>query len=235
MKIYTQNMLEEYKKNDWILELLNKEEEEADMEVRTHQWLKEMDNKRMIYSDVYGDLLKECRELSVLDVGGAYTSLTKRMLENVDYNLLDFIAHGGENTIGAIEKRCKKEFWINSDWMDVQCEDRAYDVIIANDIFPDVDQRMELFIDKFLPMCRELRLVLTFYNTPKYYRAKRTDDLEVLTFLSWDGEITALKLKKYADRLIETSDEEIDKLKDFKDSIYWNGRQVAFVKFKGDR
>lgn len=189
----------------------------------------------MIYSDVYGDLLKECRELSVLDVGGAYTSLTKRMLENVDYNLLDFIAHGGENTIGAIEKRCKKEFWINSDWMDVQCEDRAYDVIIANDIFPDVDQRMELFIDKFLPMCRELRLVLTFYNTPKYYRAKRTDDLEVLTFLSWDGEITALKLKKYADRLIETSDEEIDKLKDFKDSIYWNGRQVAFVKFKGDR
>ena len=80
-------MLEEYKKNDWILELLNKEEEEADTEVRTHQWLKEMDNKRMIYSDVYGDLLKECRELSVLDVGGAYTSLTKRMLENVDYNL----------------------------------------------------------------------------------------------------------------------------------------------------
>ena len=135
-------MLEEYKKNDWILELLNKEEEEADTEVRTHQWLKEMDNKRMIYSDVYGDLLKECRELSVLDVGGAYTSLTKRMLENVDYNLLDFIAHGGENTIGAIEKRCNKEFWINSDWMDVQCEDRAYDVIIANDIFPDVDQRM---------------------------------------------------------------------------------------------
>lgn len=36
MKIYTPNMLEEYKKNDWILELLNKEEEEADTEVRTH-------------------------------------------------------------------------------------------------------------------------------------------------------------------------------------------------------
>lgn len=235
MKIYTKNMLEDYKKNDWILDLLNKEEEEADKNVRTHQWLKEMDNKRMIYADVYGDLLSDCRDLSVLDVGGAYTSLTKRMLNNVDYNLLDFIAHGGEKTIGAIEKRCQKEFWVNSDWMDMQCENKTYDVVIANDIFPDVDQRMELFIDKFLPMCKELRLVLTFYNTPKYYRAKRTDDLEVLTFLSWDGEITALKLKKYADRLIDTSEEEINKLKECKDSIYWNGRQVAFVKLKGDR
>lgn len=235
MKIYTENMLEEYKKNDWILDLLGKEEEEADKNVRTHQWLKEMDNKRMIYADVYGDLLKESLNLSVLDVGGGYTSLTKRMLNNVDYNLLDFIAHGGEKTIGSIEKKCQKKFWINSDWMDVQCEGKPYDVVIANDIFPDVDQRMEIFIDKFLPMCKELRLVLTFYNTPKYYRAKRTDDLEVLTFLSWDGEITALKLKKYADRLIDTSEGEINKLKECKDSIYWNGRQVAFVKLKGDR
>lgn len=228
-------MLDEYKKNDWILDILNKEEEEEDKKVRTHQWLKEMDNKRMIYADVYGDLLNDSSDLSVLDVGGAYTSLTKKMLNNVDYNLLDFIAHGGENTIGAIEKRVKKNFWINSDWMDVQCENKQYDIIIANDIFPDVDQRMELFIDKFLPICKELRLVLTFYNTPKYYRAKRIDDLEVLTFLSWDGEITSLKLKKYEDRLLDTSEEEINELKECKDSIYWNGRQVAFVTLKGNR
>lgn len=28
------------------------------VEIRTNNWLKTMDNKRMIYADVYGDLLK---------------------------------------------------------------------------------------------------------------------------------------------------------------------------------
>lgn len=234
MKIYTQAMLDAYLKNDWILKLLNKEEDVADTEVRTHKWLKEMDNKRLVYSDVYGDLLKDKSDVSVLDVGGAYTSLTKCMLKNVNYHLLDFIAHGGEATIGEIEKKCEKKFWINSDWMDAANDSKTYDIVIANDIFPDVDQRMELFLDKFLPKCKELRIVLTFYNTPKYYRAKRVDDSEILTFLSWDGDITALKLRKYCDRLIDTTEAEIDSIIDYKDSIYRNGRQVAYVRLKGD-
>ena len=84
--------------------------------------------------------------------------------------------------------------WLNADWYDEDFE--TYDIVIANDIFPDVDQRLEIFIDKMLPKCKELRLVLTYYNEPRFYQMKRNDDSEVLTFLSWDGEILGMKLRK---------------------------------------
>ena len=106
--------------------------------------------------------------------------------------------------------------------------------MIANDIFPDVDQRLEMFLDRMLPICRELRLVLTYYNVPRYYTTKRMDDSEIMTFLSWDGEITALKLKKYLYRSYDTQIEQIERMKDDHSSIYWNGRQVSYIRFRGD-
>ncbi len=239
MIVYTKKMLSDYLENDWILELLLNSETDADRQVRTHQWLKEMDNKRLVVSQVYEDLLcsedtARSKKKIVLDVGGGYTALTGKMLANHDYHLLDFIAHGGQETIRKAEKDCGKKFWIDEDWMDYDISQTPCDVIIANDIFPDVDQRLELFIEKYLPYCKEMRLVLTFYNEPKYYRAKRVDDAEVLTFLSWDGEITGMKLKKYEDRILDTTVEELEELKDIRESIYWNGRQVAYVRLKGE-
>ena len=239
MIIYTNEMLQEYLENDWILKLLLDEEKVEDKGVRTHQWLKDMENKRLVFSHVYGDLLcnkkqEDDTKKVVLDVGGGYSAITRRLIANHEYHLLDFIAHGGQDTIHYVEQEYQKRFWINGDWMDYDIASSPCDIIIANDIFPDVDQRLELFIEKYLPYCKEMRLVLTFYNEPKYYRTKRVDDAEVLTFLSWDGEITSIKLKKYIDRLVDTDRDDLDILKDIKDSIYWNGRQVAYVTFRGE-
>lgn len=61
------------------------------------------------------------------------------------------------------------------------------DVIIANDLFPNVDQRLELFLQKYLPHCKEMRLSLTYFDKPKWYQARRVDGDEVLTMLQWDG------------------------------------------------
>lgn len=122
--------------------------------------------------------------------------------------------------------------WLERDWYEIEDMDN-YDVIVANDIFPDVDQRMELFIDRMLPHCRELRLVVTYYNTPRFYTTKRTDDSEIMTFLSWDGEITAVKLRKYMDRS-SISECDLQFMRENKSSIYRNGRQVAYVVIKGD-
>lgn len=236
MIIYTEKMLKEYKENDWILDLLIENERDIDRNVRTHQWLSEMDNKRLIASQVYGDLLchNDNEKPNVLDVGGGYSALTRKLIANNEYHLLDFIAHGGQETIRRVEKDCAAKFWINEDWMEYDISQHPCDIIIANDIFPDVDQRLELFIQKYLPYCKEMRLVLTFYNEPQYYRAKRVDDTEVLTFLSWDGEITGMKLKKYESQLKDTDRSELDNLKDIKESIYWNGRQVAYVCLTGE-
>lgn len=232
MKIYTHKDVEEYMKNDWILDQLRQYERAGEKEIRTHRWLLEMENKRTIYADVYGDFLQNDmkEQKSVLDVGGGINALTKLLAANSSYTLIDFLAHGGENYLGL---HSELECYCGS-WYDYEIE-KDYDIVIANDLFPDVDQRMEIFLDKFLPHCRELRLVITFYNAPQFYETKRMDDSEILTFLSWDGEITGLKLKKYLSRMEDTNEEELFDLKNADESVFWNGRQVAYVKLRGDR
>ena len=229
--MYRKQELDAYLQNDWIEKLLKESYNDEEKEIRTNSWLEKMDNKRMIYADVYGDILTKKSDKSVLDVGGGLNSLTKILANNSEYTLVDFLAHGGQEYLKKHGENFNIE-WYCQNW-DKYEPNKVFDIIIANDIFPDVDQRMELFIEKFLPYCKEMRLVLTFYNEPKYYEAKRVDDAEVLTFLSWDGEITALKLKKYLSYMIDTIEEEIDKLIDFKESIYWNGRQVVYLILKG--
>lgn len=164
-------------------------------------------------------------------LGGGYTSLTKVLAQNCEYTLLDFMAHGGNDYLKSIAREYKIQ-WMSRDWYDADIE--KYDIIIANDIFPDVDQRLELFLDKMLKRCKELRLVLTYYNKPKFYTTKRTDDLEIMTFLSWDGEITGLKLKKYLDRMNDTAKYELDNMQDIQSSIFYNGRQVSYINLKGE-
>ena len=181
---------------------------------------------------ICGELLREGKDTKILDIGGGYSSLTKVLAANSDYTLLDFMAHGGEEYMKENARRYNIK-WINSDWYNTEL-DNQYDVIVANDIFPDVDQRMELFIDKMLPQCRELRLVLTYYNAPRFYTAKRVDDSEILTFLSWDGEITALKLMKYKENIIGTTEEELREMQNNHESIFRNGRQVSYVVLRGE-
>ena len=234
MKNYTRKDLDEYLKNDWILDLMKKHDEGGEeREIRTNQWLFDMDNKRMIYSDVYGDILRgECIGKRVLDVGGGYNALTKILAANCDYYLLDYMAHGGNE---FYSERFEKYGinWIDEDWNDVEAA--KYDIVIANDIFPDVDQRLEMFIDKYLPVCSELRVVVTYYNTPKFYTTKRVDDSELLTFLSYDGKITSMLLSKYEDRMVNTSKDELIEMRNFRDTIYRNGRQVSYVGFYGNK
>ncbi len=232
MKIFSKIDLDRYLVDDWIADELEKSVLGGEESIRTNVWLKEMDNKRMIYAAVYGDILNR-RKVGrrVLDVGGGYNSLTRKLAENSDYYLLDYMCHGGQSFINEISSQYHIN-WINEDWYEYN-PNQKFDVVIANDIFPDVDQRMELFIDKYLPVCKELRIVVTYYNSPRFYITQRMDDSEKLTFLSWDGEITALKLKKYLSRMVDTTETELEAMKDSKESIYRNGRHIAYLIIKG--
>ncbi len=98
MKIYKHDDLERYLENDWILVWLKQNEQEHEKEIRTHQWMMEMENKRAIYADVYGDILRGdmASDKRVLDVGGGYNALTKILMRNSRYTLVDFMAHGGK-------------------------------------------------------------------------------------------------------------------------------------------
>lgn len=157
--------------------------------------------------------------------------MTKVLAAHSDYILLDFLAHDSAEEMESLEKEIGRQIWVNQDWYEY--DGGEFDIVIANDIFPDVDQRLELFINKYLPRCKEVRLLVTYYNEPRYYTTKRIDDTEILTFLSWDGEITALKLKKYLNQL-DISELELNNMKTDKSSIYHNGRQVCYVKIQGN-
>lgn len=241
MKIYSGDDLQSYMYTDWIGDMLERYVTEEEREVRTQEWLSTMDNKRMIYADMYGDLLKkkDCN-LRVLDVGGGYNALTKVLAKNCSYTLLDFDAHGKSDVpsgrTNSIERlaRLHEVKFINGDWYE-QTFDGDFDIVIANDLFPDVDQRLELFIERYIKRCKEMRLLLTFYNTPRFYMTKRVDDTEILTFLSWDGEITAMKLKKYIKFFIDTDEEQLNEILYTTESVYRNRRQCVYLRLKGMR
>jgi len=123
-----------------------------------------------------------------------------------------------------------RKFWTSGDWYDYS-PDKPVDLVIANDLFPNVDQRLRLFLERFVPVCREIRVSLTFYNNARYYLTRRLNADEILCVLAYDGEQTAAVLKRYLDR-IEVPD--LDCLVAERPSIYPNGRQIAIVNLRGD-
>lgn len=180
----------------------------------SHKWLLEMKPKRMIYTVMYGDLFGERPPQKILDVGGGYTGLTKTLTEKNEYHLLDI-----DESIPSIKQ----------DWYDFKPE--KYDLVIANDLFPNVDQRLELFIKKFIPQCKEMRLSLTYHNQPYFYKVKRTDVDATLFMLAYEGLQVESILDNYADRIAGYNP---DLLLTSPESLFANGRLVAYVSIKGD-
>jgi len=211
MILFTEKIFSEYK--DSLLDILNNNYVDS----ISHKWLLEMKPKRMIYTVMYGDLFGKKPPQKILDVGGGYNGLTKILVEKNEYHLLD------------IDDTIKGDFHIQRDWHDFKPD--KYDLIIANDLFPNVDQRLELFIKKFIPQCKEMRLSLTYHNQPYFYKVKRTDVDATLFMLAYEGLQVESILDNYADRIAGYNP---DLLLTSPESLFANGRLVAYVSIKGD-
>lgn len=159
VKNYTSKDLDQYLKNDFILEKLR--EYPQDNIFKSQKWLLDIPAKRMIYADVYGDLLKT-KGKKILDIAGGFCGLTRELVKNHNYTLVDVMTYGENSELINVEKEIGK-FWFNSDWSDFNFDD-DYDVIIANDIFPNVDQRLEKFIKKAEGKSNETVITLTCYD-----------------------------------------------------------------------
>lgn len=139
------------------------------------RWLVESEAKRMIAWNVYGPLLcPGVPRFRVLDVGSGWSSLSLALAARHDYTACDLKQWPG---------------WMESDWADIT--PAGHGLVIANDLFPNVDQRLEEFLHKFAGY--NLRLTLTTYED-RWYRAKRMDADELLTVKMWDWETTARAL-----------------------------------------
>jgi hypothetical protein len=102
-----------------------------------------------------------------------------------------------------------------------------HDVIIANDLFPNVDQRLELFLNKYLPHCKQMRLSLTYFDKPYWYRAVRSGG-EVVTMMAWNRD----QLHKTILNVNTTRFFQRISIKDY-EGEFPNGRRVILVWIEG--
>lgn len=190
------------------------------VESQSHIWHLDSKAKRFIYDMVYSDYLRPLETTfkepqSILDIGGGYTGLTPIIYKNHNYTLIDFNKPEDENVR-----------WYK-DWF-LYYPNYKYDCIIANDIFPNVDQRLEEFLTRFLPTCKELRLVLTTYDN-RWYTTQRIDSGdEILTIKAWDDWQLNRVLNKFSYKITS-----LDSPTHFGESIFPNGRHVYYVIMKG--
>jgi hypothetical protein len=230
MFLVNKDLLESYKRNDWVQNALHEHELSFEREVTTQKWLKDSEAKRLIFSQLYGDLINDNRSSSsILDVGGGYTSLSKVIAERHNYELIEIFAHESEankTNIRAILKDCKVH---TNDWHELSPQ-LDFDYIIANDLFPNVDQRLNVFLSKYLPRCKKLRVSLTFYDNSRFYKVKRTDADEIFWYVPWNRNQLNALLLNYQKSILNFNPHWIQ---DFPESIYPNKRQVLIVEFQG--
>lgn len=220
---YDSAMLEAYRRDDWIAALLAASPPQ-DAALTCQHWLLDNPAKRMIAADIYGDLLRDSTGRRVLDIGGGLTGLTRLLASRHDYGLVDIMAHDPEPLAQAMLAELPQKTWAGRDWHDYAPEP-PYDVIIANDLFPNVDQRLELFIKKFLPLAREIRLSLTIYPSPRFYPVKRTDADEIMCLLAWDHRMLRTGLADFLPPAMIPDQ--------FGPSLYPNGRQIIKLRLRG--
>jgi hypothetical protein len=227
MKRITETLVEEYQRQDWVEGLIP-----ADSRLVIDEWLRASIPKRTVFAHLYGDIIASPRNRRILDVGGGVSSLTPALCRACNYTLVDILSHGGLDELRAWEAEFGRKTLVESDWHASLDGKSQYDVIIANDLFPNSDQRLELFLERALPVASEIRLSLTFFNHSRFYMCKRVDGEEYLWLLAWTGRQTAFALERFADRIIAP---DFSLLEGDQGSVYSNGRHIALATLRGYR
>ncbi|MGC6511933.1 MAG: hypothetical protein ACON4J_04125 [Parvibaculales bacterium] len=224
-----QALLEQYMECDVVQDHLDNIKNPSELGLTCNQWLANTPPKRAIFHRMYDFCFKSVEPLKILDVGGGVSSFTPLMQAKHDYTLCDLMAHddleGAQKALGLSDLNFLKA----CDWLDLA--DDEYDLVIANDLFPNVDQRLEMFLDKFLPQTKKISLSLTVYDQPKFYLTQRVGVEEHLTVLAWNSDFLTRVLEKYMDRIIEPN---FTIFKEKSISLYPNGRHVYLCEFLGD-
>ena len=228
MHVVTKQLVSEYLKDDTTKKHLEELSDQGPNNYTCETWLEESPAKRYIYEVIYGPFLQGASQATILDVGGGLTSLTKVLASSHNYFLVDLLAHEQQENVNALQKAVNREFIIPNDWATLG--DRNYDIIIANDLFPNVDQRLESFLNKFLPRCSKLKMLLTWYDTPRYYKTKRVDGDEVMFMLAWNGKQLEAVLEPFLPSIVTPH---LELFHESQESVFQNGRQTCLIEFQG--
>lgn len=220
---FDSTQLKAYMKNDLIGKLISINATSDERRLVCNTWLEDSPAKRLVFNYLYSDLLCEGKRLKVLDIGGGVSALTKLLGFKHDYTLIDILSHDNDKIAFKIFEENKITFF-KDDWFDLKLENGQYDVVICNDLFPNVDQRLELFFKKIIPISKQIRMLLTYHNNDRFYKVKR-NDAEELMFLSAWTEFQVEHLLKMTFPNIDPV--QLDGLHNYGESLYPNGRYVS--------
>jgi hypothetical protein len=173
--------------NAWLQPMLNAattQFQSIGIQSVANDWLERQEWKRVLAYQLFADLLaNDAQRRRILEVGGGLSALTMGLAQRHDYALVELATHETAENYRKLEALLGRSFITLGDWSDVRLEGN-YDIIIANDLFPNVDQRLYAFIDWAWPRCRELRLTLTYYENT-VWKVKRIQSGEQLTICPW--------------------------------------------------
>lgn len=136
-------------KKDYLLPIILNSKEKINQKIAktrefqnmiTHKW------KRVIFDILYTDISGR----DVLDVGGAYCGYPDLIRGN-DYTLLEPRKYFNMPGIKFIQ-----DVWENYKI------NETYDYVICSDVFLSNSNHLKEFLDKYLPVCKELRFTLTY-------------------------------------------------------------------------
>jgi hypothetical protein len=219
--------VEAYLRKDPVLGLLDSAASAGGDQLVLDRWLRESPAKRCLVWQLYGDLLTTGGR-SVHDVGGGISSLTEALARRNRYVLTDIGAHHRSEAVRRLrERNCGIEVR-DDDWY-AHRDGRDYDVTVACDLFPNVDQRLEEFLRYSIEHCTELRLALTFYNEPRHYAARRVGGDEMFTIVAWNGARTWGALHRVLGRRVAAYRRMFSTCSV---SAFPNGRQVTLVRIE---
>lgn len=228
MRRLTIRWVDDYACHDVVRDLLDAAGTEGIQGMGCDRWICESLPKRCMFHHLYGDLFGDGPRRRVLDVGGGLTRLTARLAKMHDYTLSELLAHDSGEAAEAVEGEVGRRFIVRGDWMEFVPSD--FDLVIANDLFPNVDQRLDGFIASFLPRCRRMRLSLTWYQGERSYRVRRVDADEQMCMVAWDADRVAHILHKWWAFLVRP---DAGALGGPPEDLFPNGRQVCLVELRG--
>ena len=228
VKYYKGKVYEKYLPN---IIRTNKLFENNNIKGEANRWLLSMDWKVPVAGLIFSDLLNTNSKLKILEIGGSLSWFTLELLRKHHYTLIEKCFHENKTDYENIQKIVDKNFVCYDDWFNFQSQDK-YDIIIANDLLPNVDQRLYEFIDKFVPITKKIRLTIT-YNENTFYEVKRLKSGETLYMKPWG----LRNIKDFINYLYESYNITTDRDKVFselkyrslKGIVFENNRNILFI------